>query len=130
MAVAAGRPGSRWRVVLRPRWLAWHAFAVIATWGMLWLGDWQLHRALSGNELSWAYTFEWPLFTIFGIYFWAKTLRDEMRSGQPAQDNYQDPNNHQTGNGADTNSEPVTADAYVARLKAEVQTHGRWHGWR
>jgi hypothetical protein len=124
MAVAADRPGSRWRVVLRPRWLAWHAFAVVATWGMLWLGDWQLHRALAGNELSWAYTFEWPLFTIFGIYFWAKTLRDEMRSGRVAE------NDHQTGNGADSSSEPVTADAYVARLKAEVQSHGRWHGWR
>jgi hypothetical protein len=124
MAVAADRPGSRWRVVLRPRWLVWHAFAVFAVWGMLWLGDWQLHRALSGNELSWAYTFEWPLFTIFGIYFWAKTLRDEMRSGRVAE------NNHQTGNGADRSPEPVTADAYAARLKAEVQSHGRWHGWR
>jgi len=114
----------RWRVVLRPRWLAWHAFAVVATVGMLWLGDWQLHRALSGNELSWAYTFEWPLFTIFGIYFWAKTLRDEMRS-VPG-----DKNTHQTPNGADTSPEPVTGDAYVARLKAEVASHGKWHGWR
>ena len=46
---------------------------------MLYLGDWQLHRALSGNELSWAYTFEWPLFAIFGVYFWVKSLRDELR---------------------------------------------------
>ena len=96
--------------------------------------DWQLHRALSGNELSWAYTFEWPLFTIFGIYFWAKTLRDEVRGGQQTQNSQQTQkqtqNNHQTGIGADASSEPSTADAYVARLKAEVQGHGRWHGWR
>ena len=46
---------------------------------MLWLGDWQLHRAESGNELSWAYTFEWPLFAIFGIYFWVSSIRDELR---------------------------------------------------
>jgi hypothetical protein len=136
MAVAADRPGSRWRVILRPRWLAWHAFAVVATWGMLWLGDWQLHRALSGNELSWAYTFEWPLFTIFGIYFWAKTVRDEMRTGlqtqnsHETQNNCETQNNDQTGNGVDASSAPLTADAYVARLKAEVQSHGRWHGWR
>ena len=84
----------RWRVVLRPRWLAWHAFAVLATAGMCWLGDWQLHRALSGNELSWAYTFEWPLFAIFGIYFWARSLRDEMRIAAAAE------MNHQTGNEA------------------------------
>jgi hypothetical protein len=122
--MTSAKPRPRWFFLITPRWLAWHAFAVFAAWGMLWLGDWQLHRALSGNELSWAYTFEWPLFTIFGIYFWVKTVRDEMRTGESIQ------NNHLTGNGADVGSEPDTADAYIARLKAEVQTHGRWHGWR
>jgi hypothetical protein len=111
------------RVLLRPRWLAWHAGIVIATAGMLWLGDWQLHRALSGNELSWAYTFEWPLFAIFAVYFWVKSLRDELRAAGVEK-------THQTGNGADTPAEPVTAEAYMARLKAEVQGHGRWHGLR
>ena len=77
-----------------------------------------------GNELSWAYTFEWPLFAIFGVYFWAKTLRDEMRSAPGADSDQQD------RNGADRSPELVTADAYVARLKAEVQSHGKWHGWR
>jgi hypothetical protein len=46
---------------------------------MLALGDWQLHRAETGNELSWAYTFEWPLFSAFTVYFWIKSLRDELR---------------------------------------------------
>jgi hypothetical protein len=38
---------------------------------------------MSGNSLSWAYTFEWPLFAVMGGYFWAKTIRDEfhLRSG-------------------------------------------------
>ena len=74
--------------MLSPRWLAWHAFAALAAWGMLWLGDWQFHRAIDGNALSWAYTFEWPLFVIFGVVFWAKTIIDEWRhqsgSGKPA----------------------------------------------
>jgi hypothetical protein len=69
-----------WRFLIQPRWVAWHLFAVVAVWGMLWLGDWQLHRALTGNGLSWAYTFEWPLFAGFGIVFWARTIRDEFRS--------------------------------------------------
>jgi hypothetical protein len=46
---------------------------------MLWLGDWQFHRATGGNGLSWAYTFEWPLFAVFGAVFWARTIRDEYR---------------------------------------------------
>ena len=70
--------GPRWRFLISPRWLAWHAFAVVAFWGMCWLGDWQFHRAMSGNSLSWAYTFEWPLFAVMGAYFWAKTIRDEF----------------------------------------------------
>lgn len=128
MAVTAGRARPRWTILLRPRWLAWHVFAVLAATGMLWLGDWQFHRAEGGNELSWAYTFEWPLFAIFGVYFWAKSLRDELRSqtnfgatelaGDPA------------GQEPDQAAQAAAADAYVARLKAEVRRHGGWHGWR
>jgi hypothetical protein len=72
-------PGPVWRFLLQPRWLAWHATMVISFWGMLWLGDWQFHRAMGGNGLSWAYTFEWPLFAVFAVVFWAKTIRDELR---------------------------------------------------
>jgi len=78
--MSSARPRPRWFFLITPRWLAWHAFAVFAAWGMLWLGDWQFHRAEGGNALSWAYTFEWPIFTIFGVVFWAKTVIDEYRS--------------------------------------------------
>jgi hypothetical protein len=78
-AGSAARSRPAWLFVFYPRWLAWHAFAVVAFWGMLWLGDWQYHRALGGNGLSWAYTFEWPLFAVFGAVFWARTIRDEYR---------------------------------------------------
>jgi hypothetical protein len=137
VAVTAGRGRPRWAILLRPRWLAWHACAVLATAGMLWLGDWQLHRAESGNELSWAYTFEWPLFAIFGGYFWVKSLRDELRSQASP-----DPTSAAgitvgstatTGDPADVapgRTPAAAADAYVERLKSEVRGHGKWHGWR
>src|SRR5580658_1548218 len=73
------RSGPVWRFLIQPRWLGWHVLMVVAFWGMLWLGDWQLHRALGGNGLSWAYTFEWPLFAGFAVVFWAKTIKDEFR---------------------------------------------------
>src|ERR1700685_1701084 len=76
MSSVRARP--RWFFLITPRWLGWHAFAVVATIGMLWLGDWQSHRAESGNPLSWAYTFEWPIFAVFGVVFWMKTIRAEF----------------------------------------------------
>lgn len=75
----------RWRVLFTPRWLSWHLFAVAAFIGMWWLGDWQFRRAMAGNSLSWAYTFEWPVFAIFGAVFWVKTVRDELRPARPAE---------------------------------------------
>ncbi len=41
------------------------------------LGWWQLDRALSGNSLSWAYVFEWPIFAGYAIYMWWKLTHDE-----------------------------------------------------
>ena len=34
----------------------------------------EIRRAESGNELSWAYVFEWPLLAIFAVYMWWKVL--------------------------------------------------------
>lgn len=44
--------------------------------GFLALGWWQLNRALSGNTLSWAYTFEWPLFAGYAVYVWWQLIHD------------------------------------------------------
>ncbi len=34
----------------------------------------EIGRALGGNELSWAYVFEWPLIAAFAVYLWWTTL--------------------------------------------------------
>jgi hypothetical protein len=118
---------------------------VVSFWGMLWLGDWQFHRALAGNALSWAYTFEWPLFAGFAVVFWAKTIRDEFRikRGEPLSASSDlrgrlpagvlgvQVTAAQTAAPADDESEELSAyNAYLARLNAEVKNHGRWHGLR
>lgn len=37
----------------------------------------ELHRAESGNSLSWAYVFEWPLLAGFAVYMWWKVLHPD-----------------------------------------------------
>jgi hypothetical protein len=44
----------------------------------------ELHRALSGNTLSWAYVFEWPIFAVYALYLWRKLLNDERRGPRPS----------------------------------------------
>jgi hypothetical protein len=88
--MSSARPAPRWHFLFRPKWLGWHAFVVCAALGMLWLGEWQFHRAESGNALSWAYTFEWPVFAVFGVVFWGKTIYDEFRPSDPGMAPYVD----------------------------------------
>ena len=136
---------SRWRFLLTPKWLGWHAFAVAAVVGMLWLGDWQFHRAESGNGLSWAYTFEWPIFAVFAVVFWAKTIRDELNppAARAKADGIELPASAGPGPGsggrdgqesrADQEAddpELAAYNAYLARLNQQVKGHGRWHGLR
>jgi hypothetical protein len=148
-SAAEQAPAVSWRFLVTPRWLGWHLAMVVAVAGMLALGYWQFRRAMEGNALSWAYTFEWPVFAVFAVVFWAKTIRDEFSPPQadPAPDG---PASDAAvlaagirpagavGRDGDLNAdqgvpedEDLTAyNAYLARLQEQVKNHGRWHGLR
>jgi len=49
---------------------------VVLVPGFLAMGYWQLTRALSGNTLSWAYVFEWPLFAAYLLYIRWRLARE------------------------------------------------------
>jgi hypothetical protein len=44
--------------------------------GCLLAGWWQVHRALSGNLLSYFYSLEWPLFAVLGVIGWWQLVHD------------------------------------------------------
>jgi len=141
-----GTEARSWRFLITPKWLAWHLVMVGTVFGMLWLGDWQLHRAESGNALSWAYTFEWPIFAVFAVVFWAKTIRDEFHPpavAGHAEEGVELPVGAAGGAvraaASRSGGEPATPEeeadlaaynAYLARLHREVKGHGKWHGLR
>jgi len=68
------------KVLLSPKWWGLHLFVVVLVLLFLRLGLWQWHRAQSpsGGIQNYAYAFQWPLFAIFGVVLWWKTLRIEV----------------------------------------------------
>lgn len=63
-------------VWLSPRALRLHAVILIVVPAFLAMCVWQITRALGGNELSWAYVFEWPLFAAYAVYMWWRLLHE------------------------------------------------------
>ncbi|HEX5594903.1 MAG TPA: hypothetical protein VFX61_02620 [Micromonosporaceae bacterium] len=64
--------------LLTPAWLVRHAVAVVLVLAFLGLGWWQVSRAASGNTLSWAYAFEWPVFAVFVVFLWLREVRQTL----------------------------------------------------
>jgi DNA-binding transcriptional regulator of glucitol operon len=56
------------------RALKLHAVILIVVPAFAALCIWQIYRATGGNELSWAYVFEWPFFAAYAIYMWWRLL--------------------------------------------------------
>ncbi|WP_067482038.1 hypothetical protein [Actinomadura hibisca] len=72
------------RRFLTPGWLGLHAIAVVLCVAFLGFGWWQFDRAQAGNDRSWAYTFEWPIFALFVVVMWVKMIRDELNGEDSA----------------------------------------------
>jgi hypothetical protein len=91
-----------------------------ATW-------WQLDRALGGNGLSWAYTFEWPCFAVFAVVLWWKILHD------PVEDDGSEPAPRPRVSRPNRQAPPPLPDAAAARraaARAEIEraaAQGDWH---
>lgn len=60
-----------------PRCIGMHVTLLILLPAFAWLTRWQLSRALGGNALSWAYTFEWPLFAGYAVYVWWQLIHEQ-----------------------------------------------------
>lgn len=51
---------------------------LIGVAGCLAAGFFELHRALTGHEIAWVYTVEWPIFAVFGVYMWWRLAHEPM----------------------------------------------------
>jgi len=96
-----------------------HVALAIVVPGCAAAGVFELTRALSGNELSWVYVFEWPLFGVFAVYMWWRLLQDERPAREDARPPVAD---RRAADGApepeDADPELVAWNSYLARLHA------------
>jgi DNA-binding transcriptional regulator of glucitol operon len=75
------------RKVLMPKWWLLHLTVFAIAFVMLKLGHWQWSRAQSGHGgiQNYAYAFQWPLFMVFGLVLWVRTLQEEIRRDPDAE---------------------------------------------
>jgi hypothetical protein len=66
-------PKSIW---FSPRAIGLHVVIIVIVPAFAALCTWQVYRALGGNDLSWAYVFEWPFFAGYAIYMWWRLLHE------------------------------------------------------
>jgi len=64
------------RTWLSRRAIGLHVVIIIIVPTFAGLCDWQVRRALAGNQLSWAYVFEWPFFASYAVYMWWRFLHE------------------------------------------------------
>ncbi len=118
------------RTWLSPRAIGLHLAVVVTVPGFCYLGWWQLHRALAGNGLSWAYTFEWPFFSCYAIFMWWRLVHDigaDRAEGAPRDDvttAHADP----TATGLDraTRSDGVSEASQSGSSDAELDAYNRY----
>ncbi len=97
------------------RALKLHAVVLIVVPGFMALCVWQIHRALGGNSLSWAYVFEWPLFAAYAIYMWWRLVHEASA---------EEPHAAATnGSGGQTGTAPASAGAARGLASATGHDH-------
>jgi hypothetical protein len=90
---------------------------------------WQVRRALAGNQLSWAYVFEWPFFAGYAVYMWWRFLHEAPRDAAAQREM------SRTGPPSETAAEPTEDPeaqdraAYNEYL-SELAARGRRKQWK
>lgn len=69
------------RLLVSPKWIAWHVLTLGAMVTCGFLSAWQWHRAgeAMGSALNIGYGVQWPIFAVFFGFMWWHFLRMEVR---------------------------------------------------
>jgi hypothetical protein len=109
-----------------------HVVIIIVVPTFAGLCAWQVRRALDGNQLSWAYVFEWPFFAGYAIYMWWRFLHEAPGTGRQAQPGDAMESRELDAGAPDAgtpDAEATEREAYNEYLSA-LATRGRRKQWR
>lgn len=69
------------RLLVSPKWIAWHVLTLGAMVTCGFLSAWQWHRAgeAMGSGLNIGYGIQWPIFAVFFGFMWWHFLRMELQ---------------------------------------------------
>ena len=101
------------------------AVLVVSFAGLCW---WQVTRALSGNTLSWAYVFEWPLFAGYVVYLWWRLTHDRAVAAAGGDAAASAPGGEHRGGEEEDEDEDEELAAYN-RYLASLEESGRRKHW-
>jgi len=80
-----GRTGAGSIAAVRERWLSkravsMHVGMLLFVPGCALAAWWQITRAFGGNDLSYLYSIEWPIFAIVALYFWWQLIHTDYET--------------------------------------------------
>jgi DNA-binding transcriptional regulator of glucitol operon len=120
---------TRW---LSPRSLSLHLLLIVWVLGCSLAAWWQVGRAIQGNQYSYLYAIEWPVFAVAGIFGWWALLHTEPASAEEREARRAHEQRLRAAAQADrrdrANEDPALA-AYNDHL-AELASSNRRKGWR
>jgi integral membrane protein len=116
-----------WSAAARQRWLSprallLHVEVLVVAPGCALAGWWQATRALSGNELSWVYSVEWPIFAVLAVLGWWHLVHEDPEAYRARRWRSREPGEHASapsGSILPVEVEPVTG-IWAAVLAAGV----------
>jgi hypothetical protein len=108
-----------------------HALIIVIVPTFAALCIWQVRRALGGNDLSWAYVFEWPFFAGYAVYMWWRFVHEPPLDAAPAPTRPADDKSAGAIDGSDDPSDSEAAEraaynTYLAELSARDKPK-QWH---
>jgi hypothetical protein len=110
----------------RDVWLTVCTWVLVPAFGALCY--WQVTRALGGNDLSWAYVFEWPIFAGYLVHVWWKLIHEDTPPATPAGADPGAGDGHEATAPAPDEEEDEELAAYN-RYLAALEESGRRKRW-